>query len=110
MNRKSIIQIVVVVICFGASAMVLYKGFFKEEAVTAPFSMGGALGTQPGATAAAEASNPLPYGDDLSGELKKALNRNGLRYDYYSYPKLNPSEVGIPVTDLVRPSPSDKDN
>ena len=98
MNRKTIIQIAVITVCFGAAGLVLYNGLFKGSGSSAPE-------TSVVVGVSGEASNPLPFGDDLSGQLKKVLGKNSLQYDLFDYPKLNEAEVGIPASDLVKPLP-----
>jgi len=102
MPRKIIIQTIVIVICFSSAVLVLYNGLFKKSN---PSPTGGPRSVLvPGAGGAA-ALNPLPYGDNLKGELKKVLSRNNLQYNILSYPIVDASEAGIPVTNLVKPLP-----
>ena len=101
MTRKNIIQTIVIVICFSGAALVLYNGLFKKSNLSAPASRGVLA---PGISGEA-AENPLPFGDNLKGELKKVLNRNNLQYNILSYPVVDAAVAGIPVTDLVKPLP-----
>lgn len=103
MNRKTIIQIVIISICFGGAGLVLYNGLFKDSGVQPP-----AITSVPATDvpAAYSGEKPLPYGDDLKGELKRVLGRNQLQFDNFNYPRLDSSEVGIPTTDLVKPLPA----
>lgn len=104
MNRKTIIQIAVISICFGGAGLVLYNGLFKESNNNAPVVS--AMPTaQGGPSGQSTPENPLPYGDDLRGELKRVLGRNNLQFNNFNYPQLDNGEVGIPTTDLVKPLP-----
>lgn len=105
MNRKTIIQIAVIVICFGAAGLLLFNSFFKGGSVSeAPVAPPGAqMGTLQD-----NSKNPLPFGDDLSGQLKKVLGKSNLQYGLFNYPKFNEAEVGIPPSDLVKPLPADQ--
>lgn len=96
MNRKTIIQILVIAICLGAASLVLYNSLFKGD------DGSGAQSAPDLAGQGEQAFNPLPYGDNLSGELKRVLGRNNLQYGLLDYPKLDVSEVGIPVTGLLK--------
>ncbi len=104
MNRKTIIQIAVISVCFGGAGLVLYNGLFKESGSPAPVvsATPAAVG---GPASESKPENPLPYGDDLRGELKRVLGRNNLQFNSFSYPQLDNGEVGIPTTDLVKPLP-----
>lgn len=107
MNRKTIIQIIVITLCFVGSGLVLYNGLFKGSA-PAPAPELALQNNQALTGAYGSEENPLPFGDNLSGELKKVLSRNGLQFGLFEYPKLNESEIGINVSDLVKPLPTPK--
>ncbi len=98
MNRKSIIQITVIVFCLGASGLVLYNGLFKDSSLSTMQSD--------------EAVNitddllfvePLPFGSDLSGELDRVLKKNALKHGDFVYPILKENEIGISVNNLIKP-------
>ena len=91
MNKKFIIQIVVIIIAFGGAGLVLYNGLFKSSGT----------GTAPVAPAAAQQSI-LPYGTAM--DFDAVLYQHNLQYNVVSYPVLNAdSEVGIPVEKLITP-------
>lgn len=98
MNRKTIIQIAVITICFGLAGIVLYNGLAGDGG-GAPAPAVNVAGV-PGSGVAPE--DPLPYGDDLSDSLKRTLKKNGLQYGNFIYPQVNADETGIQVTDLVK--------
>lgn len=104
MNKKTIIQIIVISICFGGSALVLYNGLFKSKSAP-PVASSVLQGTQATTGAYGSEANPLPFGDNLSGELKKVLSRNNLQFGGFAYPQLQETEVGISTSDLVKPLP-----
>lgn len=104
MNRKTLIEIIIIVICFGGVAWLLYNRFFASSGVPAnPSEQADLSAKNP-----ADVADPFLYGDDLSGELTRVLGRNSLQYGQLSYPIMDPKDVGIPVIDLVKPTPSEK--
>lgn len=93
MNKKLIIQIVVIVIAFGASGIVLYNGFFKNG------SSQPALGSAQ--TSAGDQSQAiLPYGSTLDFSI---LKKQDLQFGTVQYPKVDPALVGIPENQLIKP-------
>ncbi len=80
----------------------LYNGLFKSKSAP-PIASSVSLGTQTAPGAYGSEADPLPFGDNLSGELKKVLLRNGLQFGAFAYPKLQQNEVGISTSDLVKP-------
>lgn len=106
MDRKKLIQIVVIVMCLGGSVVVLYRGFFKKPIVNVLPPAATTVQTEGGAGGAFAAETILPYGDDLEGELKRVLSRNNLQYQTVILPKFDPAEVGISTNDLVKPLPA----
>ncbi|MBI3231968.1 MAG: hypothetical protein HYZ51_02715 [Candidatus Doudnabacteria bacterium] len=106
MNRKTIIQIIVIVICFGGSGFVLYNGLFKKQETVITTGGGAVPGSPPApVSSVASPADPLPFGDNLSGELSRVLKRNGLQFGQIDYPQVSASEVGVPTEELVRPLP-----
>jgi hypothetical protein len=98
MNKKQIIQIVVIIIAFGLAGFVLYNGFFKGN------GGGPLLLDSPAISAQAQPEDLLPEGTTLNFDLLKQQN---LFYNQVPYPKLNPvSDFGIPVSSLIIPPPS----
>lgn len=102
MNKKTT-QIIVVVLCFAASGLVLYYGYFKPQAESRqlPSSILGVPGVvTPGA---AQDEAILPLSKLEQSELNILKNINGDSYAS-KYPKFNPrTEVGIDVKDLIPP-------
>jgi len=104
MNKKTIIEIVVVVGAFIASGIVLYNGFFSGSSAP-PAVVPGLVDT----TGTAASQNILPYGAtfdlDKFDSLVKARN---FKFGNVSYPILSTStEVGkLPVSNLIVPPPS----
>lgn len=101
MNKKTIIQIVVIVCAFGAAGYVLYSGLVKKAPVPA-MPIGGPAQSQ-------QASAPVnvPKVDGVSlDEQFKVLSKNGLQYGIVTYPQLSTDEVGVPLKSLVKPLPS----
>lgn len=102
MTRKTLIQTAVIVICFGGAALVLYNGLFKQSSTPSPAPAAEAGTSQ---QSAGLVEDVLLFGDNFEGELKRVLKRNNLQYQTINYPKTNSAEVGIPVTELVKPEP-----
>lgn len=96
MNKKTIIQIIVIVCAFGAAAVVLYNGFFKNGNQAAFSSV------VQNSDSAQKIQQVLPYGNSLDFDL--ILYQKQLQYHLVDYPKLDPkSEVGIPQSNLITP-------
>jgi hypothetical protein len=127
MNRKKIIQFVIIIIAFGGSGFVLYNGFFKNTNNEALKSLpGGPIPAVPGSAAGALVSstspapsapgtpritpvvssvvdiqNLLPYGDKLDYSVldKNSLQPTGLVKLKLDYNR----DVGIPEQNLIAP-------
>ena len=135
MNKKKIIQIIIIVIAFGASGGVLYNGFFKNTNHEALQSVPGgplpgpgslpssdpdhATGTVPGAlggltpgavpAAAGGATNIDTQNLLLYGSKLdySILDKNDLQTSSLTKPVLNSkSDVGIPEANLIVPPPA----
>ncbi len=95
MDKKKIIQIIVIIAAFGGSGFVLYNGLYSSNSGGAPLptAVGGApLAASPVAGGSANAL--LPFGKTL--DFKGTLDYNRFQYDAISFPKLSTStEVGI---------------
>ncbi len=92
MPKKQIIQVSIIVIAFGAAAVVLYNGFFKNS--------NNAVLQQviPGAEAQGK-QGVLPYGNTLDFSILKKQN---FQFNQVNYPMLDSgSEVGIPEESLI---------
>ena len=101
MNKKLIIQIVLIVVGFSGSGYVLYNGFFKNSAPAvsvAPEVVG-----EPGQAV----EKVLPYGDKL--DFKGVLDQQNLQYNVITYPVVaTATEVGIVEQGLVQSLKSGK--
>lgn len=94
-NKKTIIQLVVIVAAFAAAGLVLYNGLFKGNGNTAP----GFVDTSTNA-----GQEILPYGDTPLEIQFKALDPKRFQYNQIEYQKLNPqNDVGIPPDSLITP-------
>lgn len=99
MNKKST-QILVVVLCFVASGLVLYYGYFKPQAESKIIPL---TTTNPELVTAKENQQILPLNKLQEKDLKPLRSINGDSYSQ-KYPKLDPkTEVGIEVKDLIPP-------
>jgi hypothetical protein len=114
MNRKKLIQIIVIVGGFAASGAIIYNGFFKSSGST-PVLVNQNLpqnqtsAAQAGGVAAGpgNAGELLPPGASL--DFSKVLDKHGLRFGVVNYPQLDPdSEVGVPVDQLIKTQPQSK--
>ena len=106
MNKKLIIQIIVIVVAFGGAGLVLYNGLFKgSSSQTASTAVSTDAGSQ---------ESILPYGSSYGfpgtdKDYGKVLKRNNLLYNLALFPKMDLSEVGILVTNLITPLPPQTD-
>lgn len=106
-NKKTIIQIVVIVVAFGGSGLVLYNGYFKNKADSlaavqnSQGVMSGDLGNSGVAATGGSSQQILPYGASL--DFDKVFKKRILNFGLVDYPKLQPQlDVGISETDLVQ--------
>jgi hypothetical protein len=98
MNKKQIIQIVIIIGAFSAAGFVLYNGLFKSSGNAAVFQSPGLAGGQ------SEPEDLLPNGDSLNFDILKQQN---LIYNQVAYPKLDPqNDYGIPEGNLIIPPPA----
>ncbi len=49
----------------------------------------------------------IAFNVDISKELKKILGKKGLIFGNFSYPKLDETDIGLPVDELIKPLPED---
>lgn len=92
MNKKTIIQLVVIIGAFLGAGLVLYNGLFKDSIrpTSSSSSMTTAQGNQ----------NILPYGDSLDFSV---LDKQNLLYKQMEYPKLDAkNDFGIPEDELIK--------
>ena len=100
MDKKKIIQLVVIIIAFGGSGVVLYNGLYRPKP-QAPLNLQnlsnplGVIAPPSVSPLASGASNQLlPFGSKL--DFDGVLNKHGLQYDAVSFPAVNTStDVGI---------------
>ena len=94
MNKKLIIQTVIIVACFLISGIVLYKGLFSSNSTLPATIPGGSLDVASGDEAV------LPHGTKLDFDVFK---RQNFQYGILEYPKLNPqNEIGVDVNNLIK--------
>lgn len=97
MNKKSIIQIVVIAVCFGAAGMVLYNGFFKGTGD----QLAGSVSVVSGG---AQKEPILPFGSLTESSLLNAFKKPKLLFGQQEYPKLEPGfDIGINEEELITP-------
>jgi Flp pilus assembly protein CpaB len=98
MNKKTIIQIIVIIAAFGGAGIVLYNGFAKN-----PNS--GQSEESSYLEASKSQEKVLPYGETLN--LKAVLNQRPLQFSGDVGEKINPaSDVGSPENAIITPRPS----
>ena len=108
MNKKKLIQIIVVIVCFAASGVVIYNGLFAKKQNNAPSEVLGLPGASKDLVSTLNTEKLLPYGENL--KLDETLNRiilnnQRLRYGLMTFPELNPStDVGMPVDQMIKPN------
>ncbi len=100
LDKKTIIQLVVVVACFGGSAWVLL-GYFSNArpVVNIP-----SAGTATGGTGASVNTNQaiLPAGSSF--DLPASIKKSGLNFTGKQYPKLDPkTDLGVNEKEFIKP-------
>ncbi len=106
MNKKQIIQTIVIVGAFGASGYVLYSGLYsKKPTPIVPGALTESVaGLAPTKAPEISIDKILPYGDSL--DFDKVLKKQNQQYGVIDYPKLDPnSEVGISEPQLMKVIP-----
>lgn len=95
MNKKSIIQIVVIVVCMGASAIVVYNNFFKKAEI--PDSV---LNAGAGVPQVPIDQPILPAGSSFD---LTALKKSPLNFNLITYPKLDyPQDIGVDQMQMIK--------
>jgi Flp pilus assembly protein CpaB len=85
MNKKLIIQIIVIVAAFGGAGLVLYNGLSNNSSSSVPQSSNTPTAKNP--------KDILPYGDSLDFSVLKS---RPFVFDQLQVPQLNPkSDVGV---------------
>lgn len=97
MSKKTIAEIVIVIVAFLASGVVLYRGLVvKDPAEYLPQSVAPAKVQEP----TIQLSTVFPFGERF--DIDTVLAKRKLQFGVVQYPKLDPnSEVGVPVSQLV---------
>jgi len=98
MNKKTIIQIVLIVAGFAGSGVVLYNGFMGNSTsgtslagIRDPFLIGSSTSSS---LSGQPADKVLPYGESLN--FTQTLNQQNLQYNVLAYPVLATStQVGL---------------
>jgi hypothetical protein len=112
MNKKKLIQLVVILACFGGSGFVLYNGLVKKSPSSAvpvvlPTGNTDAFNQTAQALSGTATEKLLPYGNSL--DFTKVFSKINLKFGLTIYPKLDPnSEVGVPENQLIKPEPKTK--
>lgn len=110
MNKKQIIQIVVIVGAFGLAGFVLYSGLLKDKLSSSSTSntaikLPGTNSTSTSSQTVQSSKDILPYGDKLNFSILNDSNGPQFQFDQIAYPKLNSSqEVGINENNLITSS------
>ena len=95
-NKKTLIQTVIIVVCFLASGIVLYRGLFGG-------SSSGGIAISSSKAVVADPSSILPNGSTLDFNV---LNQQNFQFGEFTPPQLNPAnDVGVPVDQLILPAP-----
>lgn len=111
MNRKTIIQISVIIVAFAASGIVLYRGLFsgpKPPAAT-PSPVGVVVSDPSSPLNGLDLNNitkSLPYStdEDFDTALNQVFQKQSLEYGTIEFATVDPaSEVGVSVESLVLP-------
>jgi len=93
MNKKVVIQIIIIVGAFAAAGFILYNGLFKNDSSSA---------TMANVPLTEKSEKILPYGSSL--DFKTDLYKRNFKFNSISYPQVDPqNEVGIPEASLVTP-------
>lgn len=90
-NKKTIIEVVVIVGAFLAAGVVLYNGLFKNSATEDP------LAQQPKAI-----EKILPYGDSFKYQQIEEMRKKRFQFGVVSYPEVSSGEVGKTPSELVK--------
>jgi len=107
MNKKTIIQLVIISAGFLGTAIVLYNGFFgkAQQQIDTGLVSNVNMGENSGEVDIAGAPEKiLPYGETL--DFDKVLTRQRLKHGIVNFPILNEAmEVGIAEDELIKPPP-----
>ena len=92
LNKKTIIQLVIILVAFGLAGLVLYNGFFNNQSPPAPSAVTAAAGQTP--------QTILPYGE---GSLDfSVLKSRPFVFNQIQYQTVDPSsEVGVSPYNMI---------
>jgi hypothetical protein len=95
MNKKNLIQVLIIVACFAASAIVIYNNFLKKEELP------------PSAVGQNEKVGQKQDGQILPGGATfdlKSVKESKLRFNLIDYPKVSlPSDIGLDTENILKP-------
>jgi hypothetical protein len=105
LNKKTIIQLVVIVVAFGAAGLVLYNGFFSNNNASSSAVVSDVPFQSMSTSTSTSAQSILPYGDTL--DFSKVLDSTRFQYNQIDYPQIDPqNDVGISQDSLITPAPA----
>jgi hypothetical protein len=97
MNKKTIIELVIIAAAFFAAGLVLYNGFFNGN------NNASLLAETAGNSPAAQ-QDILPYGNTLNYD--STINPKRFQYSQIEYPQVDSrTEIGIFEANLIPPAP-----
>ena len=101
LNRKTLIQIVAIGICFLGSGYVLYNGFFKKNSAVVTLNSATSNGVDmPGKVPAKNIDKILPNGNSLDFKI---LDRPDVQYGTTLWVNsVTSNEIGILETEMVK--------
>lgn len=95
MNKKNIIQVLIIFACFVASGIVIYNNFLKKEELPS-FSVG-----QVEKVGQKQDGQILPQGATFD---LKSVEDSKLRFNLIDYPKVSlPSDIGLDTQNILKP-------
>lgn len=99
MDKKNLIQLIVVGVAFLASGLILYNSFFKSASPLATSAPAAGV-------ASATPASVLPYGSNFDYQQIDNLQKQGFEFGQIQYPVVSTStEVGKTTADLIIPLP-----
>lgn len=109
MNKKLLVQLIIIIVAFTGSGLVLYNGFFKNnnkpalgQSYNGPLKNNiAALGQSAAPAGGSQAPEGiLPYGNNLDFSI---LKQQTFYYNQVQYPTLGQSNsIGIPEENLIQ--------
>lgn len=108
MNKKTLIQIIIIIIAFAGSGIVLYNGFSSNSAPIVSNNSSANKPVTAGETGL-DLSNidktlPYPSSDSFNKALGGVFNKLPLQYGVITYPVISSSsDIGVNIQDLIKP-------